>query len=367
MVEIVDTGTILYQSDNLDINIVLEALKHQTKTAPEIENNKYIFRNSNIYFFAYINFITVSEIKKTVKLSITYSYSRFKGGGNYEVCKDERTIRDVHTSLTKFIRAITGKIVKPADIKIIALDISNQLSVENIRNYYTCLDLIYRALKDSNTNGRLYFDTDENKRKQLDGLDFRDAGKKRREASSYFKIYSKRKEEEATGKNTKGHAQALRGELTLKGAHLKKWGLDRFEGITRENLERVLKCTMAETIISGINAELEYSLKILTRELKKNGSRRIKEFAAVHEYHIFDIKILDLVIIPKNMGVQARQCRNLKKQVIEMLELLNEKAEIKKTYNLNFSRLKKLLKKIVKADVTVELDEEKGARLIWQN
>ncbi len=347
---------------------VLENLKTNIGATPEVENNKYIFRHQSSFTFFqnnYINFITLSEHMGVVKLAITYSYSRFKSGNNYEVCGNERTIRDVHADLVRVLRAFTGTLVKPQDIKIIALDISNQLTVENIRNYYSCLDLIYRAYKQEEPNGRLYFDIDKDRRKQLDGLDFREKGKKRREASSYFKIYSKRKEEEDTGKSTKGHVTALRGELTIKGVSLRKWGLDSFAGVTKENLERVLKNLLAEQIIPGINNELAHSYEVLTKELKKNGTKRIREFAAVNEYHIFDKKILDLVIIPENLGVQARQCRNIKKQVEEVLDILNQKAEVKKTYEGNFIRLKKLLKKIVKADIIVNYEKE-GVYLTWE-
>lgn len=366
--KIVDTGTIVLETRQANISDVLENLKTNTGVTPEIENNKYIFRHqSNFIFFqnGYINFITLSESMGVVKITITYSYSRFKSGNNYEVCGNERTIRDVHADLVRVLRGITGTLVKPQDIKIIALDISNQLSVENIRNYYSCLDLIYRAYKQQEPNGRLYFDIDKDRRKQLDGLDFREKGKKRREASSYFKIYNKRKEEEDTGKSTKGHITALRGELTLKGIVLRKWGLDSFAGVTKENLERVLKNLLAKQIIPGINNELALSFAVLTKELKKNGTKRIREFAAVNEYHIFDKKILDLVIIPENLGVQARQCRNIKKQVEEVLDILNQKAEVKKTYEGNFIRLKKLLKKIVKADIIVNYEKE-GVYLTWE-
>lgn len=71
------------------------------------------------------------------------------------------------------------------------------------------------------------------------------------------------------------------------------------------------------------------------------------------------------MIVPEVLGVQARQCRNIKKQIIEVLDTLNEKAEIKKTYEGNFVRLKKLLKKIIKADIIINF-EKKGAFLEWE-
>lgn len=268
MLKIVDTATAVYETRGVNLSQVLENLQANIGTQ-ESENNKYIFRNLSFFKNNYINFVSLSEHLGAVKIAISYSYSKFNKNSNYELCTNERTIQDVHADIVRNLRAFTGLLVKHEDVKIIALDISNQLSVENIRNYYNCLDLIYRAYKQTEPNGRLYFDIDKNGRKQLDGLDFREKGKKRREASTYFKIYSKRKEEEDTGKNPKGHATALRGELTLKGLSLRKWGLDSFAGINKENLEKTLKNTLAESLIPLINKELEKSLKVLKTELRK--------------------------------------------------------------------------------------------------
>lgn len=266
----------------------------------------------------------------------------------------------------RIFRCITAKFLKAEDLEIIALDISNQLPVENIRNYYTVLDIVYRALKRNEPNGRMYFDIDKEKRKQLDGLDFRERGKKRREASSYFKIYSKRKEEEATGKSTAGHVTALRGELTLKGTFLKNQGLSKLSGITKENLERVLRNTLAETIITGVNAEIRLSLEHLRKIFTKDKTKRVRENILINEFHIFDEKLIDIVLIPEIMGVGERQCRNLKKQVLEVLEKSSRNGEIKKSYSDNFKRLKKLLKKVAKVDIIIDITKT-GVNISWEN
>lgn len=357
--QIVDTGTVVYQNKDLNIDSILKSIQVFTNTKAEFEKNKYIFRNLNIKDYEFVNFISLSELKKNIRISVSFSYSRFENSrSNYELCTRERTIKDTHAALIRLFRVITCKLIKHDDLEVAALDISNQLKVENIRNYYSVLDLIFRSLKRNEPNGRLYFDTDKDtKRKQLDGLDFRERGKKRREASAYFKIYSKRKEEEDTGKETKGHAQALRGELTLKGVLLKKWGLASLSGINKENLERVLKETLAKTIISGINLELEDSLKHLKKLLEKEKTRKIRENILINEYHIFDIKMLDIVLSPEILGVSKRMCQMHKKSIIELLEKSSKTGEIKKEYNGNFERLKKLLKKIAKVDIKIDITE----------
>lgn len=358
VVQIVDTATIIYQSKELVIDDIVKSVQLLTNTKVEIEKNKYIFRNLQIKDYEFINFISITELKKNIRISVSFSYSRFESSGdNYNVCTKERTIRDVHTSIVKLFRVITTKLIKSEDLEVSALDISNQLKVENIRNYYMTLDLIYRSLKRDEPNGRLYFDIDDKKRKQLDGLDFRERGKKRREASTYFKIYSKTKEEEATNKFTKGHTTALRGELTLKGIFLKNKGLNKLSGINKENLERVLRETLAKTIISGINQELKFSVEHLEKLLKKNKTKKIKENILMNEYHIFDIKMLDIVLVPENLEVTKRMCQKHKKAIIELLERNAKQGEIKKEYSGNFERLKKLVKKIAKVDIVIDISE----------
>lgn len=277
----------------------------------------------------------------------------------------ERTIQDVHVQLLKMFKFFTDKPLKYEDLEVYTIDISNQLSVENIRNYYSVLDLIYRAMKQEEPNGRLYFDIDKERRKQLDGLDFRERGKKRREASSYFKIYSKRKELEDTGKYADGKETALRGELTLKGQQLKRWGLSSLSGINKKNLDKVLRETLAEVIIPGINKELEFSIQKLKTVFTKEKTRRIRENILINDFHIFDVKILDIILIEEILGVSKRMCQMHKKTIIELLENNSKNAEVKKIYDGNFERLKKLLKKIIKVDVVLDITKE-GAKIIWE-
>lgn len=367
MIKIVDTASIIYNSKNLDISNVVKAIESLLDSEFEIENNKYIFRNIKIPEHRYINYVSVTELKRNTRITIAFSYSKFENNGsNYLVCTRERTIRDVHTRVLKLFRYFTGKTLKYEDLEVYTLDISNQLSVENVKSYYSVQDIIYRALKLSEPNGRLYFDIDKNRRKQLDGLDFRERGKKRREASSYFKIYNKRKEEEDTGKNTAGHVTALRGELTLKGVQLKKWNLSTLAGINKQNLDRVLRDALAVPIIAGINEELNFSLNHLKKVFKKSGTKRIRENILINEFHIFDVSILDGVLTPEILGVSLRQCQKHKKQIIELLETNANGGEIKKTYSGNFERLKKLLKKIAKVDIKTEITKDE-VKITWEN
>ena len=165
--QIVDTGTVVYQNKDLNIDSILKSIQVFTNTKAEIEKNKYIFRNLNIKDYEFINFISLSELRKNIRISVSFSYSRFEsGGGNYNLCTRERTIKDTHAALIRLYRVMTGKMIKYDDLEITALDISNQLKVENIRNYYTVLDLIFRSLKRDEPNGRLYFDTDKETKRE---------------------------------------------------------------------------------------------------------------------------------------------------------------------------------------------------------
>lgn len=367
MVQIVDTATLIYEDKNLDIQELKENIENILGLKPlkEKEIDKIVFRVQGQNGFRYINFISLIKLRKNIRISITFSYSRYKSNSNYELCDNEKTVNKINSEIAKLFKLITLKPITVKKLKVSAIDISNQLEVENIRSYYKCNDLIYRALRQTETNGRLYFDTAEDRRKVLDGLDFREQNKKRREANSYFKIYSKRKEEEQTGKQTKGHTTALRGELTLKGAFLKRQGLEMAEGINRNNLDRILYNTLANVLAEGIEKELSFSITHLAKLLQENGTRKIRELLIINEHHIFDAKILDIILTPEILGVSDRQCRTYKKQVKEILQVIENSGEIKKVFTGNFERLTKLIKKVVKAEMTFNFTE-KGVVVKWE-
>ena len=368
VVQIVDTASLYYESQLLNFDRIKSNIEiflgMQGKTEKE-KNNKIIFRTAGQRNLNYINFISLAELKKNIRITISFSYSRYKKTDNYELCENEKTIGRIHAELAKILKIITEKPVLAKDLKIATIDISNQLEVPNVSSYYKCKDIIYRALKLTETNGRLYFDTGEDKRKTLDGLDFREQGKRRREANTYFKIYSKRKEEERTGKDPRGHATALRGELTLKGAFLKKHHFQMAAGITRENLDRILYNELAETLAEGIEKELNYSITHLATLLKNHSTNKIREILTINEHHIFDVKILDIILIPENIGVSERQCRTYKKQVKEILQEIENQGEIKKNFTGNFERLTKLLRKVAKMELSFEFTE-KGVVIKWE-
>lgn len=367
MVQIVDTATLIYEDKNLDIQELKENIENILGLKPlkEKEIDKIVFRVQGQNGFRYINFISLIKLRKNIRISITFSYSRYKSNSNYELCDNEKTVNKINSEIAKLFKLITLKPITVKKLKVSAIDISNQLEIENIRSYYKCNDLIYRALRQTETNGRLYFDTAEDRRKVLDGLDFREQNKKRREANSYFKIYSKRKEEEQTGKQTKGHTTALRGELTLKGAFLKRQGLEMAEGINRNNLDRILYNTLANVLAEGIEKELNFSITHLAKLLQENGTRKIRELLIINEHHIFDAKILDIILTPEILGVSDRQCRTYKKQVKETLQVIENSGEIKKVFTGNFERLTKLIKKVVKAEMTFNFTE-KGVVVKWE-
>ena len=111
---------------------------------------------------------------------------------------------------------------------------------------------------------------------------------------------------------------------------LKNWGLNRLSGVNKENLERVLKETLAKTIISGINSELADSVEHLKKLLEKEKTKKFRENILINEYHIFDIKILDIVLSPEILGVSKRMCQMHKKNIVELLEKNSKTGEIKK-------------------------------------
>lgn len=321
-----------------------------------VENNKLVFKNFNVDKYEFINFISISEYRSNCRVCVAFSYSRYENEDNYKLAERQRTINDVHAAVVRIFRSITGLALTANDLEVLALDISNQLEVENIRNYYNVLNLIYRAYKQINPNGRLYFDTDKEQRLELDGLDFREAGKKRREANAYFKIYSKRKEIEDTKGAAKAREkrQALRGELTLKGAMLKKYDLHIVGNIQKLALERVLKCVLGEIILDGINKELEFNKSKLLSEYKLAGSKKLQEVTLMNLQYIFDIDILDDVLTCENLNISRSTLGYHKKNIKELLKATETKSEIKRVFSKNFERLAKLLKKIVKVDVRVE-------------
>lgn len=321
-----------------------------------VENNKLVFRDFKIDKYEFINFVSISEYRSNCRVCVAFSYSRYENKDNYKLAERQRTIDDVHSAVVRIFRSITGLALSANELEVLALDISNQLEVENIRNYYNVLNLIYRAYKQINPNGRLYFDTDKEQRLELDGLDFRESGKKRRESNAYFKIYSKRKEIEDTkgAAKARGKRQALRGELTLKGAMLKKYDLHIVGNIQKLALERVLKMVLGEIILDGINKELEFDKAKLVAEYQAAGSKKIQEVTLMNLQYIFDIELLDSVITAENLGVATRTASYHKKNIKELLKVTETKSEIKRTFSKNFERLAKLLKKIVKVDVRVE-------------
>lgn len=353
--QIVDNAIFVYQSRDLNISDVVQNIQKLTKQTGEIENSKVLFRNIKIDKYEFINLITVSEYRKNTRIAIAFSYSRYENKTNYKLATKQRTIDDVHAAILRIFRAVTGLLITDIDLQVVSLDISNQLEVPNVRGFYNVLALIYRAYKHTNENGRLYFDSDEDARLELDGLDFREAGKKRREASSYFKIYSKRKEVEDTkGKmSARGLKTALRGELTLKGFMLKLYNLNTVNSINKKNLEAVLKRVLARHIIEGINEELKANLDKLKQVFAESKTRRIREQLLTHQHLIFDVEQLDYIFIPEILGVEKRQCQAHKKAGKQLLKTYSECGEIKKNYTDNYDKLKRLLKKIVKADIVV--------------
>lgn len=362
--EIVDNGSFIYSSRDLDITDAIPNAQALTGMSGELEADRLVFKNFTIKEYEFINYISISEYRGSCRVCVSFSYSRYENQDNYKLAERQKTIDSVHGAVLRIFRSITGMALSLQELKVLSLDISNQLEVENIKNYYNVMNLIYRAYKQFDINGRLYFDTDDNQRLELDGLDFREQGKKRREANAYFKIYSKRKEIEDTKGTLKarGRRTALRGELTLKGAMLEKYGLNLVGSIQKKPLERVLKVVLGQTIVEGINKELVFNKDKLIKEYQEAGTKKIQEVTLINSAYIFDIAILDNVLTCEVLGIGKRTVNYHKKNIKEMLKSLETKGEIKRTFTGNFDRLIKLLKKITKVNI-----KEKGGLIVWED
>lgn len=327
----------------------------------QTEKRKTVFKNIKVKKYPWLNYISIDEKKNIL---ISFSYSRYGNDDNYKLVTNQVVISKVHQELVIILRCMTGELVKLEDIKVVSLDLSNQLEVENIRNYYQVLKLIYRGYKNIFPTSRMYFDTDNKKRLELDGIDFREKGKKIRDSTSYFKIYSKRKEMEDTGKEATKKRQALRGELTLRPPHLKTYNLNHLAGITKDNLSQALKKTIGAILTEQIIKELNFDISEL-KKIVSQGTKGLADTLALKEYLIFDVKLLDVVMTESNMSIKKRAIQYQKRKILERLESSEKLGEIKKTYSKNFERLEKLLKKIAKVSIKIRLGEE-GAQIEWQ-
>lgn len=358
---IVDTASISYPAKLNELDFIIQSTSILLEEEARNENKKIIFKNTRLKKYNWLNYISIDEKKNIL---ISFSYSRYDNNDNYKLVTNQKVIAQVHQELILILRSITGELVKGEDIRVVSLDLSNQLEVENIRNYYQVLNLIYRAYKNIFPTSRMYFDTDNKKRLELDGVDFKERGKKSRETTSYFKIYSKRKEMEDTGKEVAKKRQALRGELTLRPPHLKTYNLNHLGGITKDNLAAALRKTIGAILTEQIVKELNYDITEL-KKIVAPGTKGLAERLMMKEYLIFDIRLLDVVMTENNMSIKKRAIQYQKKKVIEKLEELEKLGEIKKSYSKNFERLEKLLKKIAKVSIKIRLGEE-GAELEWQ-
>lgn len=345
--KIVDTGTYSYNSD-LEFRKVSDNIRRIFKIDSSLKSDTEIFNFKDIKDYSFINFISVKQIKDGSRISITFSFSKFLSDDNYTLATNQKTIDSVNSAITKLLRAITLEPLKQQDIEVSILDISNQLPVADIKSFSACLEIIFKALKNFEKNGRLYVDTDEERRKQIDGLDFKEQGKRGREGNSYLKFYSKRKERESRGKSSK-HKEAIRGELTLKASYLRKYGIYNPCDIVKPKVENCLREFLCNALIEGLTRELEFIIKTLdshvvtTKTLKGN-------LLMLHGF-LFDTCMLELVITSEKLGIKERQIRHHKRVIKEALELYEKSSDSKRTYSGNFKRLKQLLHRTVKIDL----------------
>lgn len=355
----VDSGTIIYLTKSLSIQEATENLKVFFEENADAQNSRYILKNPKKLGYEFINYVGISTYRQRTKIAISFSYSRYNNFDNYKLCENEKTVQKVHKRIVQIIQAITLQPVKLTEVTMGGLDISNQLQVKSVTENYMCLDIIFKILQ-KNKNGMIYISGAD--RKNIQGISFNDQHKKIRESQTYFKIYSKKKERLDIGKYDPVQKQALRGELTLKEAQLKRLGLAAVAGVNKKMLDDITRKVLSKNLLEGLQEKFDKDiseLKVLAADTKH------KERLLDKEYLIFDTEMLNCVITPATTNTSKRNCQYMKKYIIERLEEIESSREIKKVYKNNFKRLERILNKIFKVSVKFSITE-KGVKIEWQ-
>ncbi len=353
----VDNGSISYLT-NKNIKTVVDYTTHFFEQELELDGKSFFFKNPKKKGYEFINYLGFSSWRGKTKIIISFSYSRFGGKDNFKLCENEKTIKKIHTRIIQILQVITGEAITKKDVSLAALDITNQVECR-AKEYYQVLNLIYRALK-KNYGGTLYYHSVNSSRKELQGFSLFEAGRGRKEAKTFFKIYNKIRERQDAEKRETGQVQALRGELSLKKIQLKKLKLINIDGVNRENLDKVYLATVSNIIKENLPQVINEDIQKL-REIAKTFD---KINFIKYEYLIFDTQILKSVIIEEHTGLKERTNFYHKKAIIEELEKLEDTGEIIKVYSGNFERLRKLLKILFKLNVKISCTK-KGVELEW--
>lgn len=321
--------------------------------------------------YPYINFICFrhSDLSLKTRITISFSYSKFEHGeedNNYLLAIKPKTIIAVNKKILSLMRILSFKSPEIEELEVTSLDLSNQMQVESIKNYSQPYSLIYNTFKQIEDDGRLYIEVDKNtkfnkvnekRRKTIKGMDFKELGKSRRESNVYLKFYSKTDEMYNKGKSQKGTKHAIRIEPTFKKTVLEKYGIFSPADLTKGKIEKCLHDYFLELFTKNLEAELNQNLEVLKKELLKTGTKNLKEKILRHQHLIFDIEMLNILIVPDILGISKRQCERHKKQIKESLAEYEKDFEFERVYSGNFKRLKALIKKGCKINLEITTEE----------
>ena len=355
----VDNGTIEYYSNKTVETVVNHTARFFKSENLQIEKNKFWFRNLKKNKYEFINYVSIYEFRGKTRIGISYSYSRFKKKDNYKLLCSDKEVKEVHLHIAQLLQAMTGEPLTLDNIHLTSIDICNQLET-NFEDKYQTLDLLNRVLNKEQTT--LYFYTDKNNRKIIQGFSLFEEGRGKKEQKTYFKIYNKFKERLETGKNTTGRTQAVRAELTVKKANLKKLGITSIHAVNKKTLDEVIKKVLGSKIKKDLETVIKKDLAKLIEIVNEKPFNR-QDFLK-YEYLIFDIEFLKYIFSPEISGMTKTPSFYHKKLVLEQLNDLEKKGEIVKKYSSNIKDLEKILDKLFKTKAKIKATA-KGIDVTW--
>ncbi len=355
----IDNGTIEYYSKKTVETVVNHTAKFFKTENLQIEKNKFWFRNLKKNKYEFINYISIYEFRGRTRISISFSYSRFKNKDNYKLLNSDKEVKEVHLHIAQLLQAMTGEPLTLDDINLTSIDICNQLET-NFDDKYQTLDLLNRVLNKEQTT--LYFYTDKNNRKIIQGFSLFEEGRGKKEHKTYFKIYNKFKEGLETGKDTTGKTQAVRAELTLKQAQLKKLRIGSVHAVNKKTLDEITKKVLGSKIKKDLETVIKKDLEKLI-EIVNDKPFSQQDFLK-YEYLIFDTEFLKYLFSPEISGMPRATGFYHKKLILEQLNDLEKKGEIVKKYSRNIKDLEKILDKLFKTKVKIKATA-KGIDVTW--
>ena len=359
MGRLVDNGTLTYytrQSLELVVNHTANFFKIKNL---EVKEDKFWVKDFKKKKYEFINYISIYNFRGKTRINISFSYSRYKHKDNYTLIKYDSEVKEIHLHIAQLLQAMTGEPVGINNIQLTSIDICNQLET-NFEDKYQTLDLLNRVLNKEQTT--LYFYTDENSRKVLQGFSLFETGRGTKEQKTYFKIYNKFKERLETGTTTTGRTQAVRAELTLRHMQLKNLGLSSVDAVNNKNLDEVIKKVLGSKIKKDLETVIKKDLEKLIEIVNDKPFNR-QEFLK-YEYLIFDTEFLKYIFYSEVSGMPLSTGIYHKKLILEQLNDLEKKGEIVKKYSGNIKDLEKILDKLFKTKVKIKATA-KGIDVMW--